>query len=704
MGLRALAAALTLSLVGVGGLRAQQPVLQSRVEALVLSPEPGERVLQDGVLVAVSFVDRDARIDPGSIQLQVDGRDVTPEAQVSAEVVTWVPRNALEPGPHRASLTARNRDGSSVSPVSWTFSVAPGFDGNAAAQLQPTGTGFSRFQGSVTFEGQAMSISGPGATFRRDKGSVPRLWVNAGGLLGAGFRYSANVHVSGYESSDRQPVNRFRFDLRSNHLSVAVGDVNPALQDLMMSGARVRGVQGTVKGMGLGLTVVGGQSRRAIDGLLDNTGAAILRPGTYGQDLLAIRPTFGGNAFLFGLTALHVKDDKASITDLRTSTTGQRVSSSPKENLVVGADVTTHLIDGRILLQYQNAFSLLANDISSGPITEAQLDSIMDAADYERLGVDPSDYEEYFTINASLIPLDPRGLTSLAQKASASIRTGTNVLAAEWRSIGGSYYSLGYSSLVRDREGIRIRDSFGLLKNTLNLAAGYETDKDNLDDVKPATTTQTRIFGNLNWQKSSTSPTVVASVRQGTRKNDILAGQSGAMDEKSTALSLGLGIPVGSFMGYETRLNTNVSLVDRKDPSNLQVESRDRYYLGGVQGQNQARTNQYMLMYGLNSSQLTAIANSKTNFHRIVGNVRYLVAPQWTSTFDGTYTKAESPVVAGVNNLQYNRGEFMLGGEFEWTASSFVSFTAGLTNYSDIRAPTQNTKEFVTRLHVHRAF
>jgi hypothetical protein len=701
-------AALALSLCAAGRVAAQQApaALSARIEPLILSPEPGERILQDGALVAVSFIDRDQQLDPGSIRLTVDGIDVTPEAQVSAEVVTWVPRANLEPGPHRASLTARARDGSSVSPVSWAFTVAPGFEASPNAErLRNAPTSFDRMQGSVTLEGSTLSVSGAGSAFRRDESALPRMWASVGGLLGGGFRYSANVHLSGYESAERQPVNRFRVDIRSDHLSLAVGDVNPSLQDLMLSGARVRGVQGTVKGKGLGLTVVNGRTKRAIDGLLDATGLNVLRPGTFGQNLLAVRPTFGSHTFLFGLTALHVKDDVASIAELRTGGTANRsVNPTPKENLVVGADATVNLLDNRVLLQYQSAFSLLANDISSGPLTEAQLDSIMDAADYDRLGVDPSDYEDYFTLNASLIPLDPRGLTSLAQTASASVRTGTNILSAEWRSIGGSYYSLGYNALVRDREGIRIRDSFSTLRNALNLAAGFETDKDNVDDVKPATTTQTGIFATANWQASQTSPTVVASVRQGARKNDLARGQSGALDETNRAVSLGLGIPVGEVMGLETRVNLNVSAVNRDDPSNPSVESKDRYFLGGFQAQDAERTRQFQLMYGLNRSELQQIADAKTDFHRVVGNARYLVAPRYTATFEGTYTAARSPQSTTLSTLYYNRGEFLLGGEFEWTAASFISLTAGLTTYSNVRSPNENTNEIVTRIRVHRAF
>ena len=102
---------------------------QAPLETLILSPEPGERILQDAVLVAASFIDRDSRLDPTSIILQMDGRNVTPEAEISAEVVTWIPRQPLVPGPHRVSLTARDLNGAPISPSSWAFTVAPSAEG-----------------------------------------------------------------------------------------------------------------------------------------------------------------------------------------------------------------------------------------------------------------------------------------------------------------------------------------------------------------------------------------------------------------------------------------------------------------------------------------------------------------------------------------------------------------------------------------------
>ena len=420
-----------------------------------------------------------------------------------------------------------------------------------------------------------------------------------------------------------------------------------------------------------------------------------------------MRPQVGSDNFMVGLTAMRVKDDTASIPDLRlisTLGTEQRVNPTPKDNVVAGADVTVRLLQSRILLQYQNAFSLLANDITGGPLTEAQLDSITDAADVEKLGIDPFEFDDYFTINSSLIPLDPRGMTSLAQQATASIRTGPNILTAEWRSIGGSYYTLGYPAMMRDRHGIRIRDSFTLLNDALAISAGFETDEDNLDHLKPATTTNTGVFAQGSWQKAPRAASVVASVRRGSRANDLAASALGALDESTTALSVGVGLPIATLGGFDTRLNLNVSAVDRSDPNNTFVNSQDRYFLAGFEGRTASRSSSYNVMYGLNKTELTSIADANTDFHRVVGNVRYLVVPRFTATFDGTVTAARSPDVTEALGLAYDRREALLGGEFEWTAASFVTLTGGVVSYADSRVPARDTRELVMRVVMHRAF
>lgn len=691
------------------------PAERSPVETLVLSPDPGERIDQSDVLVAASFVDPEARLDPGSVVLRIDGRNVTPEADVESGLVTWTPGQPLPPGPHRITLEAAERDGEAIPPSSWTFTVRSTAEAApAAAEEGQEGAGvpiWSRIQGSATFEGSALSTSGPGAELRRDEAAVPRLWLNAGGLLGGGWRYSARVHLSGYESSDRQPVNRYRFEVRSDHLDATVGDMNPVLHGLILGGTRVRGVRADASGGPARLSVVWGESRRGIDGAVDPTDPErVERRGTYARDIFAVRPAVGGDKLQVGVTFLRAKDDVSSIPELRTGDgdpeggATARVNPLPKENVVAGTDATLRLLDGRILVQYENAFSLLANDITSGAVSEEELDEILRAAGHDPLGLDPSGFEDFFTINASMIPLDPRGLTSLAQELRTSLRTGRNMLSVEWHSIGGSYYSLGHPALQRDRRGFRIRDSFSLLDDDLALSAGLERDEDNLDDIKPATTTRTGVFGSASWQASPRAPTITASVRRWSRENDLPVDRSGARQEESVALSFGASYPVEVVPGLRTRLNLNLSSIDREDPATPSSETRDRYYLGGVDGETTNGDSRFSVMYGLNTTELLGFEGATTDFHRITADVRQRLRPRWTATLDGSLMIARSPEEAGDLGLEYDRHEFLLGGEYEWTAASFVTLTAGFVRYSDALFPDRDTRELVTRLRVHRAF
>ena len=222
--------------------------------------------------------------------------------------------------------------------------------------------------------------------------------------------------------------------------------------------------------------------------------------------------------------------------------------------------------------------------------------------------------------------------------------------------------------------------------------------------MKPATTNTTSFFGTASWQRSPTSPAVVASIRTGTRGNDLARGEEGALDELNLGLTLSLGIPVDVFEGISTRINLNLSTVSRDDPANPTAESRDRYYLAGVQSETLDRASTLTLMYGLNTSELLGIPNAKTDFHRLVGNARYLGAPRWAATLDGTWTGARSPDEADAFGLRYNRAELLGGAEFKWTAASSVTLLAWVIDYNDQLNGTQNTMEIVVRMRLHRAF
>ena len=704
--MRLLHAALAAAATAAAALPNSSAAQPSPPGVLILSPDPGERVPADQVLVAVSLPGADS----SAVSVRVGSRDVTAEAQRSGGVVTWRPREPLPTGPHRVVVTARRADGAALPPLEWTFAVAPAVRVAAVpggAPRPPRSPALPH--GSVVMEGGGSSVSGPGAGFRREEEFAPRVWVNAGGQVRPGWRYTLRGHLSGYESADRQPVNRFRAELRTPGVSLALGDVNPVLHDVILAGRRVRGGQLDLRAGPAGLSIVAGQSLRAIPGALDPADPTrIARSGTYGQELLAVRPSLGAGGFRLGLTVMRVRDDVGSIPARRTDPAAAdsgtfSANPAPRDNLVAGLDASLRLARGRVVLQYENAASLLARDISTRPRTQRELDSLFVAAGADPPGIDPGSFDDFFILNASLLPLDPRGLTSTAHQARASVRAGRHLVSAEWRSVGMDYYTLGHPGLQRDWRGLRVRDSFSLLRDALFVTAGYEQDRDNLDGAAPATTRGRGGFATLSWQ-APREVLVTGSLRLASRANGLPEGTPGALDQSTLAASGGVVVPVGVLAAFRTRVSLNGTWVERSDPANPTADTRDLYFLAGVQGETESRGTSFSLLAGQNRSELPGIADGSTTFDRLTAAGRRQLTDRWAVRFDGGVTAARSPGSAAAPGPRYTRVEALGGGEFAWRPDALITFTAGVVDYTDRRLPGLDTRELVMRIRLSRAF
>jgi hypothetical protein len=664
---------------------------------VVLSPEPGERVAAGQVLVA-------ATVPGDSVTLRVGAADVTAEAVLENGVITWRPREPLAAGPHRVVLAVRGAE-----PVAWTFTVAPpprSVAAAAPAARRPAAVP----HGSLVMEGGGTDVSGPGAPFSRQESFLPQMWVNAGGDLGSGWRYAARAYVSGYESGTQQPVNRFRAELKSPWLALAVGDVNPALQGVILDGRRVRGGQAGLRAGPLRLDLAAGSTVRAIPGALDPLDATLVqRTGSYGQSLVAIRPSIGaGDRFRVGLTVMRVRDDVESIPFLRTAPAADdsatfAATPAPRDNLVAGMDVSLRLAGGRFTARYENAASLLARDISDRPRTKAQLDSVFESLGEDGPGIDPHSWERLFILNASLVPLDPRGLTNVAHQARATLRLGAHTLSGEWRSVGTDYYTLGLPGLQRDWRGWRVRDSFSLPGDALFVTAGYERNRDNLDGSALATTSDADAFGTLTWQ-GPRDLVLTGSLQLGTRGNDLAEGTAGALDQSTRALSAGAQVPVAIFPAFRTRVSLNGSWVSRTDRANPLGDTRDLYYLAGIEGETQDRGTGVSLLAGQNRSDFPGLEDGSTVFDRLVVALRRQITPRWGARLDGAATVARSSDDPDAPGPRYTRTEATGTGEFAWREDTGITLTAGVVSYADRRVPDLDTRELVLRLRLSRAF
>jgi len=88
-----------------------------------LTPGQGGRVGERGLTqIAARYTDDRSGIDPRSVVLRVDGRDVTGRARVDRDDVRYA--GDLRPGRHFAELLVRDRAGN-LARRAWSFEVLP---------------------------------------------------------------------------------------------------------------------------------------------------------------------------------------------------------------------------------------------------------------------------------------------------------------------------------------------------------------------------------------------------------------------------------------------------------------------------------------------------------------------------------------------------------------------------------------------------
>lgn len=86
-----------------------------------VTPDHGQRVDDDGLLrIAASFTDDRSGIDPATVRLRIDGRDVTHRARIDADSVHY--RDDLARGHHTAELVVSDRAGNTAR-TAWNFAV-----------------------------------------------------------------------------------------------------------------------------------------------------------------------------------------------------------------------------------------------------------------------------------------------------------------------------------------------------------------------------------------------------------------------------------------------------------------------------------------------------------------------------------------------------------------------------------------------------
>lgn len=655
------------------------------------SPRPGQ-LIADGQLFVVVSLEAEHELDAKSVQVLLDGRDLSRDVRVRDGRITLLHLQPLGTGTHQVRLTAADVVGTALPVLAWQFEVESQAGAVRAATGGTAGSvplGFE-VSGFSAADARGSHFDGPGQDLRQEPLSSQALTVDARGRY-RNVELPVKLHLTSDEASGLQPRNRVQAGLRTEHLTLFVGDNTPSFGELVMSGARTRGLQVRAEAGPVALSVVRGDLQRGIEGrfTVNRPGGGIpadtaaFMPGTFRRGLTAVRLSVGSeNSVLFGLHGLKARDDLSSI----------QLGRDPKENLVVGTDLAMQLWRGRLRLEGGGALSVTTDDISRGPLTKAELDSLADID----APFDPADFERIITLNASTIPMGPAQIPSaLAWHLGGTAALGVHQLEATYQSVGAAFISFGNPFLQTDRQTFTVSDRFQLWQGRLSGNVRYRHYGTPPSTSNPvALLNADMVSGTVSVVPVPRGPRVHLGYRyHGRDRSD---GETGvSLSESRTHSYTAGGFHQLRTGGFQHGLSLFWTYSDRTD----QVRA------------NTGNTTQ-TVSAGLNE-QLPIPLNLNLQLSWIALDSEALGPLQRLTTFTGkaTYRFAEQGVTlsAAVRNAHAqatsfaptsDRFTFNAGGTYRVFRQMTVELQAGISTYREVGVPQNRyTEQFVTLRH-----
>lgn len=512
----------------------------------VLSPEPGEHVNRDDILISFSLMAGDSVIDGDLTRIYLDDEDLTAKRFVSDDLFILSPETAgfsVDGGTHTVRVVLFDRDGNLFSEKTWDFFVR---GARLADARGPGETHEWTARSSVRLESRNETVSDVVTPYNRATVDVR--------ATDGRYVVTGSAHLTNEEKDTRQPQNRFYIGAESPWVKLGYGDTYPVMPDMIISGKRVRGFNGSLSAGFFDFDVVAGDIARSVEGdtirtfpadslpfvdlgngsyapydttVIPNTWAQY-RPGTPDRNLLILRPSFRFGSGVFGLSALHSKDDISSV----------RTGRAPEENLVVGSDLALSFDRRNIELRTQAAFSLYNGNIAGGTISDEKIDSIFADDRYESFSrsdlVDARDFfSRFITVNENFVPLGAKNVPTLSWEGNLSVNYEPNVFSFTYLRHGASYESFGQPFYRKDIRGVSVNDRLKLADNRLQISAGFESLKDNMAETKAATTTFTTVSGTVTYLSRSDVPNITVGVLSLSNTNPLAPDDISARDDNT---------------------------------------------------------------------------------------------------------------------------------------------------------------------------
>ena len=450
------------------------------VDVLILSPEIGELVDQESILIAASFFNAN-KVDPSTVQLLLDGINVSSTMIFEDGILSYNP-GPLVIGIHSIRILMQDIDGQEITPIEWNFTV-----GTERKELSD----LFQYNGRLNSRLSAEEVGVTSLNIAEIVGdaSIDMIWA----------RLRTDMRLTSRESPYTQPHNRFGTAFSfGNFLDFNLGDFYPRFSPFTIDGKRVRGIGIDADLKWFRLQFINGdlnrvvQERSGTDGgyniLYDLTSTNkngtktyyVDRKGfTFKRKVTGLRLSVDLFSRLkAGIHFMKMRDDTTSVNRILneakfySDTLVQGISSGiytleefenvlmaignnleaptshwsgqkPQDNLVFGFNIGTAFDNRKLTLDFDWNMSLYNRDIWDGAMSIAELDTALDdhldgyiGLQYDEKGeeltgstkistdmilINPENFKDLFIINTNMTPLVPLDLNLFKSSPITSI-------------------------------------------------------------------------------------------------------------------------------------------------------------------------------------------------------------------------------------------------------------------------------------------
>ncbi len=497
-------------------------------EIIVLSPNSGEFLTPDDFLISISFIKAPDNVDIKATKVFLDGSDISSQALFAGDLIIFSGENfpgSISLGSKLIKIEVYDKNGNLYNTITRNFEVI------SKEIAQQIAARFA-YSGDLRIEGRNEVYNNTSTGYGNFTANFNSTYSN--------WKANGYMYVTSEEKSYLQPVNRFSASFQSGDwLNIQVGDVYPRFPNLILDGKRVRGFSGGINLGFFNIQTGFGEVTRKVEGSIIQKYSADSAPlesnviaidrnkygapfasvnlATYTRNIFAIRPSFGtGENFQWGFSYLHGKDDPKSV----------EFGARPKENAVFGTDMKLALDDQNFLITGQAALSIVNNDISTGTLSDAQIDSVFGSGSF--FDADPDIIKRiknilgrFITVNQYIGPLNPGELSSLGAEGTVRLNYFNNTLKVTYIYRGNDYISFGQNFLRTDVQGINLFDRIRMFDNQVFLALGYEDLHDNLQKTKVATTKYKTYSASLSYFPRTDFPDLTFGYYRYDRNNGL---------------------------------------------------------------------------------------------------------------------------------------------------------------------------------------